>query len=79
MPPLVVLQAVGGQCPVSFQQAGQDVRIEAVFPGPAGLAGAGIGQDQQVRHGRGPCLLGWLEVVDVLEIAKQVNLMPISA
>jgi hypothetical protein len=30
MPPLVVLQAVGGQRPVAFQQAGQDVRIEAV-------------------------------------------------
>ena len=58
MPPLVVLQAVGGQRPVAFQQAGQGARMEAVLPGRACLAGAGIRLEEQVGHGRGPALPG---------------------
>jgi len=46
---LVPVQAVGGQRPVAFQQAGQDVLIEAVRPGPARLAGALTGLDQGRR------------------------------
>ena len=55
---------------------GQGVRIEAVLPGRARLAGAGIGLEEQVRDSRGPALPGRLEVADVFKIAKQVSSAP---
>jgi hypothetical protein len=76
MPPLIAFQPVGGQRPVAFQQAGQDVRVKAVLAGLAGPDGVAIGLGQQVRHGRGPGLPARLEVVDVLQIAEQVSRAP---
>ena len=66
----------GGERPVTVQQAARTSASRRSFPAPRAWQASAIGLQQQVRHGRGPALLGQLEVVDVFKITKQVGSAP---
>jgi hypothetical protein len=65
----------GGEFPVAGDQVLQDGGVQGGLPGLAGGRRGAAGLHEQGGHLRGPFLVAWLEVVQALEVAQQVNLM----
>jgi len=59
-----------------YNKEKRDRGIQDGLPGLAGGRGGVASLDQQARHLRCPLLLGWLEVVQSLQVPEQVNPAP---